>query len=667
MPKAISRDPQGIPAGLVRFDTSEIQPRLHGKDYADSKVVAMRVRLVLAGLLWAVLLTFVGRYLVTRPASAHPPTTRAPDALPSTAVEEAKGAPTATSSLLQKIGRIAGHRTTPVEKKQLVAVATETRYSEDIGMAPSPLSQDSSVRYDYDIVYVRSPRPGDQKGTNWTEIAHPGLLEAGADLMLLHPNGREEVLVPGGKGAITDPYVSFDGASVYYSAFPDLEGADEYHAPRHGADIFKIHVPSRRITRLTHQEFTPNAGAPDRSNGARTSARANTRLPYGVLNLGPCPLPGGRLAFVSSRNGYIPPKHHWPTLQLFAMDDDGRNVELIGYLNLGMALHPTILADGRILFSSMESQGLRNSILWGVWSIYPDGTHWAPVVSAFDLGEAPNAFHFQTQMSDGAIVVEGYYNLNNSGFGTLFKMPAQAPEGYSSFGPGYWGDPRNPPMRTGRFFDSKPVQYRLPFSPFGITSLTPFARIDDGPAGLAVLGKESGPRVGKFTHPSGAPDNHLLTVWSPGPVNRQNGLQTPAVHGGIYLLKSGIAIDEPAQLRLIKNDAAYNAQWPRALVSYQRVYGQTEPKQIARLANDGSQSRHTSLRLYRTCCWLCCALYAGCMCSCMCICVLAVCCCSCYNNACCSVYRCVLLLLHACRYLWHMCICVYYVIKITVC
>src|SRR5262249_51258772 len=161
-----------------------------------------------------------------------------------------------------------------------------------------------------------------------------------------------------------------------------------------------------------------------------------------------------------------------------------------------------------------------------------------------------NAFHFQTQLTDGSIVIEGYYNLNNFGFGTLFKMPADVPDGNPAFGPGYWGDSRNPPLRTGRFFDSKPVEYRLPFSPYRIIALTPFARIDDGPAGSAILGDEHCPRVGKFTHPSGAPGNHLLTVWSPGPVNRQNGLQQPAVDGGIYLLKSGSAIDEPGQLRL---------------------------------------------------------------------------------------------------------------------
>ena len=551
----------------------------------------MRAHTVLAGLLWAVPLAIVGRYMFVKPANAHSFASQSQEAESFQAPQESNSSSHDVVDVSRVIKRVAGTRTVAdAREKPHAELEPANRYPENLGMDPLPLNQDSSVRYDYDIVYVRSPRKGDNQGTNWTEIAHPGLLESGADLMLLHPDGSEEVLVPGGRGAVTDPYVSFDGKSVYYSLFPDLEGANQYHAPRHGADIYKIHIPSRRIVRLTHQEFTPNTGAVDWSPGVNRPADGKTWLSYGVLNLGPCPLPRGRVAFVSNRNGYKPPKHQWPTLQLFVMDDDGRNVECIGYLNLGMALHPTVLTDGRILFSSQESQGLRNSILWGVWSIQPDGTKWAPVVSAFDLGEAPNAFHFQTQMSDGSIVVEGYYNLNNSGFGALFKMQPQAPEGYSAFGPAYWGDPRNPPLRTGRFFDSKPVQYRLPFSPFGMTSLTPFARIDDGPAGPASLANENGPRVGKFTHPSGAPDNHLLTVWSPGPVNGQNGLQQPAVDGGIYLLKSGVAIDEPAQLRLIKNDPNFNEQWPRALVPYQRIYGQSAPTEIPRLANDGTHS-----------------------------------------------------------------------------
>ena len=35
----------------------------------------------------------------------------------------------------------------------------------------------------------------------------------------------------------------------------------------------------------------------------------------------------------------------------------------------------------------------------------------------------------------------------------------------------------------------------------------------------------------------------------------------------------GKPIDEPGQMRLIKNDPKYNEQWPRALVPYKRIYG----------------------------------------------------------------------------------------------
>ena len=157
--------------------------------------------------------------------------------------------------------------------------------------------------------------------------------------------------------------MSFDGHGSTYAKFHD--------ALRHkGSDIYKVHVPTRKIVRLTEQAFTPNTGAADWSK---------TPLPsWGVYNLGPCPLPGGKLAFVSDRNafkatnpGYAP---NALALQLFVMDDDGKNVECIGHLNLGMALHPVILKDGRIMFSSLESQGLRSHHLWGVWSIHPDGT-----------------------------------------------------------------------------------------------------------------------------------------------------------------------------------------------------------------------------------------------------------------------------------------------------
>src|SRR5262245_52258037 len=74
----------------------------------------------------------------------------------------------------------------------------------------------------YDIVYVRQPRFGDNTNTIWPEVFHPARLDRGADLMLLHPDGTEELLVAGGNGSVTDPFISFDGKSCYYVLFPDL-------------------------------------------------------------------------------------------------------------------------------------------------------------------------------------------------------------------------------------------------------------------------------------------------------------------------------------------------------------------------------------------------------------------------------------------------------------
>jgi hypothetical protein len=453
------------------------------------------------------------------------------------------------------------------------------------------ISTDKSVKYDYDIVYVRARRAGDKVHKRfYTDIATPVTLEPSADLMLLHPDGKEDLLVKGGDGAVTDPMVSFDGQWVNYTLIHTMKGAGPWQPPLKGADIYKMHVKSRKIVRLTQQVFTPNTGAADWARDHRSSDKGKTHLSYGVLNFGACPLPGGKVIFVSNRNAFRPPRGYPRiALQLCVMDDDGSNVETIGHLNLAGALHPVVLRDGRVMFSSLESQGNRGDILWGIWTIHPDGTNWAPLVSAFDPGGAPNAFHFQTQLSDGALVIEGYYNQNNSGFGTYVKLPEKQP--YPGFGPARMADPRNKPWRFGRHSNGKGKYYRMPFMPAGSEVLTPFARIDDGPADPSDLADKNSPKVGKFTHPAGAPDNHLLTVYSPGPANHQY-TYLPQIDGGIYLIKGGKPISEPGQMLLIKNDPKYNEQWPRALVPYKRIYGVAQPKTLPPLANDGKRSPH---------------------------------------------------------------------------
>jgi hypothetical protein len=453
-------------------------------------------------------------------------------------------------------------------------LAGEEKKSRTLDVHPQHISTDKTVKYDYDIVYVRAPRKGDDVQIAWAEVFAPLRAEPGSDLMSLHPDGTEEVLVAAGDDTVADPFVSFDGEWVYYALIHNVLKPGSAKLTSESSDLFKIHVKTKKVVRLTHQEFTPNTGV------TATGLRAP-----GVYNLGPCPLPAGKVMFASNRNGFDPTKGYTPTvLQLFVMDEDGTNIEQIGYLNINSALHPTILKDGRVMFTSYESQGLRDLRLWALWSIHPDGTNWAPLFSAFGPS-GDTAYHFMTQLSDGQIVVEEYYNLNNMGFGTYYKMAPTAPAGQPYFGPAASSDARNLGY-NGHDYS------RIPFTPHGLQRLTPFVTAFDSPAPLSDAKDPTSPRVGKVTHPSGAPDNHLLTVWSPGPVNSNNGIKKPAIDSGIYLIRSGKVVEEPAQMLLIKNDPKYNEQWPRALVPYKRIYGVDEPAKLAVLANDGKLSPH---------------------------------------------------------------------------
>ena len=187
-----------------------------------------------------------------------------------------------------------------------------------------------------------------------------------------------------------------------------------------------------------------------------------------------------------------------------------------------------------------------------------------PLFSAFEIGNGTSdSLHFQTQLSDESIIAESYYNLNNAGFGSLYKLPIQTPDGYAPFGPGYKQDPRNMPLRHGRHEDGRGVYISFPFSPFGIQAFTPFVRKGDWPSLPAVLGKKDSPRLGLFTHPfarqtiicspSGRRVRSTITP-STRPDSTRESISSSRVR----------RIDDPGQMMLIKNDPKYQEQWPRA-------------------------------------------------------------------------------------------------------
>ena len=83
----------------------------------------------------------------------------------------------------------------------LSLIVSPAAAQDDEQLFPAPIdvrvphiSTDKSVKYDYDIVYVRAPRAGDKVHKRfYLDFSSPVVMEPGADLMLLHPEGREEL------------------------------------------------------------------------------------------------------------------------------------------------------------------------------------------------------------------------------------------------------------------------------------------------------------------------------------------------------------------------------------------------------------------------------------------------------------------------------------------
>ncbi|HWG42783.1 MAG TPA: hypothetical protein VN688_08360 [Gemmataceae bacterium] len=62
------------------------------------------------------------------------------------------------------------------------------------------ISTAPTIKYDYDIVYIRTPRKGNAPhSSRWPDASLPLNVDASGDLMLLHPDGNEERLVAGAK------------------------------------------------------------------------------------------------------------------------------------------------------------------------------------------------------------------------------------------------------------------------------------------------------------------------------------------------------------------------------------------------------------------------------------------------------------------------------------
>ena len=397
---------------------------------------------------------------------------------------------------------------------------------------------------DFPIVYIESPISGPRPRIN--DIAKPMWTEPGSKLVYRDSDGNKEVLVdPSPDGGILDPAVSLDGKWVYYTLVPDSRPV--FYNPVQPSDIYKINIETKEIIRLTHSEYTPVG---------------DSNTPPQIHNVGACPIPGGKVIFESSRNQLRSARDDssqffWePLLQLFVMDEDGSNVEQVGYLNLGGSRHPTLMKDGRIMWSSGEFHGLRNHKLWGLWASKPDGRQWEPLFSAFMPAVTLTSFHWQSQSPNGHVQLCWYYPIQQSGYGNMMDfMPGQGFE--------------NPyQIHNTIIRDDRVPQARFPLQPKDVRSLTPWATGAD----------LRGPKV---SQPSAAPGGLVLSygITNTEPPDETGlGSTMGLKSGGIYFLPDAKVTEDPSELIKIIDDPNVFETQPRAVVPIEEIYGEVPPE-----------------------------------------------------------------------------------------
>lgn len=507
------------------------------------------------------------------------------------------------------------------------------------------------AQIDYDVVYVRCPRGkepvihpatgellSNPNGANdmWLSAANNIYQQPGCDLVLHHSDptyggglaansrAREEVLVDCDEEnmnqpvcTVADPNVSFDGRYVVYSKFTDTRTFLEDLGTNSGGMVLQDHNQS--FQRLYPNGDGPNGvfasffraglkpfNAPafiyryDLQSGVETRVSpANEGLfggrahPDGgptsnapVMDTGPFFMPDGRIGFTSNRDsGTL-------QFQLFAMEADGTNLELLGHRALAQQLHPAILKDGRIVYTSFDRmlQKVWNNN-YSLFTIEPDGAN--PFILAGKQDSTMMSYHFVTQLSDGDVVVALYYNKNNGGMGTLLRFPIDPP------GPDFTHlNFRHEPASLDGWSMGNML---IPFGRKGEFILTPEASSADDPArpydssDNYWLHPSDGRTItmhGRFTHPAAAPDNNLLVTYTIGgsSVMPSSAYETslPATlevigkDAGIWLLP--LESNSQRQIGHIADDARlvvdfpeYHEIMPRPVVRYADIYSIPRP------------------------------------------------------------------------------------------
>ncbi|MFT5450888.1 MAG: hypothetical protein ACI9N9_000368, partial [Enterobacterales bacterium] len=231
---------------------------------------------------------------------------------------------------------------------------------------PDPVVQDLP------ILYVKRAIPLDEQGNiQVQDLRDPTMFNPGAELLLRElasPTAAEINLSTGlfDDGElidIKDLAVSSDGEKLVFALrAPEIEGVDDDEQPTW--NIWQYELDSQQLTRIISSDLTAESGQ----------------------DMAPSYLPDGRIVFSSTRQrsnkstlldegkpqfSGLEEDRDVEALVLHVMDEDGGNINQITF-NQSHDLDPTVMLDGRIVFTRWDNMGNRNG--FNLYRVNPDGS-----------------------------------------------------------------------------------------------------------------------------------------------------------------------------------------------------------------------------------------------------------------------------------------------------
>ena len=460
---------------------------------------------------------------------------------------------------------------------------------------------------------------------------------APCDLVLRHGDGTEDILFAcegqtptHGICAALDPAVSHDGRRVAFSVY---RGAIEHDTQRVAARV--LHPDAEEVTASFQELPNPQLVATEAQlHLVDVDTGEVTALPHelGVFDAAPAFLADGRLAFTSTRHGYVGALVRNPgegfavddpeplVSQLFVMDPAGRDIHPLSAHGLSGELYPFQLADGRIAHVAHDLLGMHPyrynngspgtaGAKQGTFHLYalgPDGTLPTPLFGHHIHLSGPTthiAAHRMGQSADGRLwFTEG---AGPSGAGNLHGIAVRMD---FVTGPG----PDTAESLNDVF---RPPAFELGFS---------WAGNGTGMSGpmpepeLVVEGYEDPiAHRGFVRDPDGMPGGGLVLSWTKGACHDigtvheelhgdadlpsgsagfiaaylvdQLGRDNPGCDAGIYRT-SALPSEHPSDLEPIVDTVEYHELMPRAVVPYQAVHGLTAPAEDPAPAADEPSS-----------------------------------------------------------------------------